>query len=63
MKTNRQILDMVKEITVARMSNSTTTTNSQTGQDVADFMDSIYKKLVELNTNEDSAGFPNDSTD
>lgn len=60
---NDTLLEMVKEITVARISNSTATMGKTSGENVADFMEPIYKKLVELNKNEDSDGFPKGSTD
>lgn len=58
MKSNAHILDITKEIVVAKLSSSTMSVNEVTGHDVAVFMDVIYKKLVELNKNEDSNLFP-----
>lgn len=49
---------MVKEITVAKMSSFKLTVNETGGENVAMFTESIYKKLVELNKNEDANTFP-----
>ena len=51
-KTNSHIIDAVKEITVARMENTTMTPNADGGKNVADYMQAIYDKLVELNDKE-----------
>lgn len=48
---NRHIIEQVKEITVAKMSNTTITPNKNGGESVADFMQEIYNKLVELENN------------
>ncbi|MFR2692625.1 MAG: hypothetical protein ACLTBV_18460 [Enterocloster bolteae] len=47
---NKHIIDMVKEITVAKMSNILIPPPSKEGgEKVAEFMQAIYDKLVELN--------------
>ena len=46
---NKHIIDMVKEITVAKMSNTNTHPSKEGGEKVAEFMQAIYDKLVELN--------------
>lgn len=48
---NEYIIEMVKDITVAKMSNTTIEPNKEGGQNVADFMQEIYNKLVELKSN------------
>ena len=60
MMDNKDIIQMTKEITVAKLSNSTLTINKAAGENVAEFMHSIYTKLVELNKNEDANMFPKD---
>ena len=47
-KDNHAIIDIVKEITVAKLSNSSIAIDAEGGKKVADFMQSIYDKLVEL---------------
>ncbi len=42
------IIDTVKEITVAKLANDPRTANAESGKAVADFMQAIYDKLVEL---------------
>lgn len=46
------IIGYVKDITVAKLSSSTSKTNKESGENVADFIEEIYKKLVELNKRE-----------
>ena len=46
MYTNEHLLDKTVEITVARAANST-----MDGKGVANFMQEVYNKLVELNKN------------
>ncbi len=58
MMTNQDLLKIVKEITVAKLSNTSLPVSKTSGEDVGEFMESIYNKLVELNKNEDSNGFP-----
>lgn len=41
-------IDTVKEITVAKLANDPRTANAESGKAVADFMQAIYDKLVEL---------------
>lgn len=48
---NQQIVDYVKEITVAMVSNSGRTASGENGKNVADFMQAIYDKLKEFNEN------------
>lgn len=50
-RVNKYLMESVKEITVAKMSNTTYAPNKENGRDVADFMQEIYNKLVELNNN------------
>lgn len=49
---NRYIMEMVKDITVARMSNATLPICKEGGEDVADFMQEIFNKFVELHDSE-----------
>lgn len=51
---NSAIIDKTVEITVAKMSNSSITPNEVNGKEVADFMQEIYNKLVELNKNDEN---------
>lgn len=44
----REILDSVKEITVAMLSNTSTKADAESGKDVADFMQAVYDKLTKL---------------
>ena len=48
-RTNKWLLEIVKDITVAKMSNTTLAPSKEGGEKVADFMQEIYNKLVELN--------------
>lgn len=50
-RVNKYLIDVVRDITVAKMSNTTISLNKKGGEDVADFMQEIYNKLVELNNN------------
>lgn len=50
MISNSAILAMVKDITIARMENTTMPPTEEGGKNVADFMQAIYNKLVELNS-------------
>ncbi len=50
---NSTLIEKTVEITVARMSNATASTNESSGKNVADFMQEIYNKLVELSKNEE----------
>lgn len=47
---NKHIIEMVKEITIAKMSNTNTPPSKEGGEKVAEFMQIIYNKLVELNS-------------
>lgn len=49
---NKYVLDMAKEITVAALQNYNTPITQGTGSDVADFFEAIYNKISELNTDE-----------
>ena len=49
---NSHIIEDVKEITVAKMSNSSIEISDRGGARVAEFMQAIYDKLVELNEKE-----------
>lgn len=49
---NSALIDKTVEITVAKMSNSSVTPNEENGKAVANFMQEIYNKLVELNNND-----------
>lgn len=50
---NKHVIDMVKEITVAKMSNTNTPLSKEGGEKVAEFMQVIYDKLIELNNKAD----------
>ena len=50
---NERLIEKTVEITVATLSNSDISINSIGGEHVADFMQQIYNKLVDLNKNED----------
>ena len=51
--TNSYLIEMVKDITISRLSNTTLPVSSEGGKCVADFMQAIYDKLVELDKNAD----------
>lgn len=46
---NSEILELVVELTAAKMSNTTLSPCKETGQNVAEFMEVLYDKLTELN--------------
>lgn len=46
---NHNLIEKTVEITVAKLSNSTLSVNKVGGENVAEFMQEIYNKLVELN--------------
>lgn len=48
---NDKLIEHVVTITASRLTNTTLPINSEAGKEVADFMQSIYDKLVELNQN------------
>lgn len=48
---NYKLIEKTVEITVAKLANSNASTNEASGKLVADFMQEIYNKLVELNKN------------
>lgn len=52
-RTNKYLIEMVRDITIAKMSNTNTPPNQEGGKHVADFMQEIYNKLVELGNNAD----------
>lgn len=45
---NRLLIEKTVEITIAKISANTTITGRDSGKKVADFMQEIYDKLVEL---------------
>ncbi len=49
MTDNYELIKKTVEITVAKLANSTSPVNKNTGLATADFMQEIYNKLVELN--------------
>lgn len=48
MTRNQDLINKTVEITVAKLSNSNTSTNKDSGERVAEFMQEIYNKLVDL---------------
>ena len=48
-KSNGTLIDKVVEITVARVSNTNLPIDKTGGENIAEFMQAIYDKLVELN--------------
>lgn len=46
---NGVILNAVKEITIAMVTNTQRSATKQNGEDVAEFMQAVYNKLTELN--------------
>ncbi|MDF2858666.1 MAG: hypothetical protein K0Q87_4517 [Neobacillus sp.] len=49
---NCRLIEMVKDITVAKMSNTNTPPSKDGGEKIAEFMQVIYDKLAELNSKE-----------
>jgi hypothetical protein len=47
--TNPHIIEITKEITIAKLSSSSLTLNNESGAAVANFMQQIYDKITELN--------------
>lgn len=47
---NKSVLEMAKDITVAALQNFDKSVNEYTGKDVASFFEAIYNKISELNT-------------
>ena len=47
---NMHLIEIVKEITVAKTSNPTTPISHLEADSVADFMQTVYDKLVELDS-------------
>lgn len=50
---NKHLIEMVKEITIAKMSNTNIPPTEEGGEKVAEFMQIVYDKLVELNNKAD----------
>ena len=50
---NKHLIEMVKEITIAKMSNTNIPPTKEGGEKVAEFMQIVYDKLVELNNKAD----------
>lgn len=48
MSDNSKALEYAKEIVVAKVSNSTIAINQASGQNVADYLEAVFNKLVEL---------------
>ena len=49
---NDTLLKMTTDLTTATLSNSAIRVDAASGEQVADFMQKIYEKLVELNDND-----------
>ena len=49
---NDSLLKMNTDLTTATLSNSAIRVDAASGEQVADFMQKIYEKLVELNDND-----------
>lgn len=47
-RASKYALDVAKEITVARMSNTAITPDKNGGENVADFFEVIYNKIFEI---------------
>lgn len=50
---NERLIEKTVEITVAKLSSTASPTNAESGKNIANFMQEIYNKLVELNNDED----------
>lgn len=50
---NSDLIEKTVEITVAKLNNSNSSTNSVSGKAIAEFMQAIYDELVKLNNNGD----------
>lgn len=48
---NKYYIEMVRDITVAKMTSSTISVCKEGGNEVANFMQEIYNKLIELDQN------------
>ena len=46
---NGSIIEAVKEITIAMVTNTQRSATKQNGEDVAEFMQAVYNKLTDLN--------------
>lgn len=49
MYTNKALIELTKEITIAKISNSTIPACEESAENIAEFMQVIYDKLNELN--------------
>lgn len=49
------ICNAVRDITIAKMSDSTVPVSKEGGIQVADFMEEIYNKLCEITSNDDKS--------
>lgn len=47
-RSDRYALDAAKEMTIAKLSNANIIINSESGKNVADFFEEIYKKVSEI---------------
>lgn len=50
---NERLIEKTVEITVAKLSSTASPTNAESGKNIANFMQEIYNKVVELNNDED----------
>lgn len=50
MLSNSSIIGMVKDITIAKLSNTDSPATKENGEKVAEFMQVIYDKISELNS-------------
>ena len=57
MTRNQDLINKTVEITVAKLSNSNASANKDGGARIAEFMQEIYNKLVELSENENQFSF------
>nr|DAV21254.1 MAG TPA: hypothetical protein [Caudoviricetes sp.] len=46
---NAKLIELVKDITIAKLSSNNSIASDIIGKDTAEFMQAIYDKLVELN--------------
>lgn len=49
---NKSILEMAKEITIAALQSTDKSVNKCTGADTANFFEAVYNKISELNSDE-----------
>ena len=57
MTRNQDLINKTVEITVAKLSNSNVSANKEGGERVAEFMQEIYNKLVDLSEKENYLNF------